>query len=499
MDVQFHKRTYPCLQRVKWEIKTQEQTQEVRLSEDMPDVGRVLGAWGQVLIRSKEWHSSGMNVTGGVMAWVLYVPDDSNDPRSVETWIPFQMKWDFPDTQRDGTIRTMCLLRSVDARSISARKLMVRVGVSCLGEALLPGDVTLYDAIEVPEDVQLLKNTYPVRLPKEAGEKPFLLDETISLPNANPKPEKLIHYSIQPEIQEQRVMAGRIVFRGTAIVHVLYRDKDGELFSCDFEQPFSQYAELEREYEQDATTFVTPAVTSLELDAGEDGQLYLKAGLVAQYIVFDRTMIDLVEDAYSLRRAITLKTETVELPMVLDILQQPIRAEAATEENINRVLDIAFYPDHLSVTRMDDTTSISALGQFQTLFYDTEQNLQGVVSRWEENLTLQTDQNSKIFATAQPKAMPQGSITAGSIKLRADVLMDAVTTVEQEVPIVTGLVLDDMTEQDSARPALILRKAGDDSLWEIAKNCGSTVDAISQANDLQAQPDREQVLLIPVL
>lgn len=499
MDVQFHKRMYPCLQRVKREIQTQEQTQEVRLSDDMPDVGRVLGAWGQVLIRSKEWHSSGMNVSGGVMTWVLYVPEDSSELLSLETWIPFQMKWDFPDTQRDGTIRTMCLLRSVDARSISARKLMVRVGVSCLGEALLPGDITLYDAIEVPEDVQLLKNTYPVRLPKEAGEKPFLLDESITLPSANPKPDKLIYYSIQPEIQEQRVMAGRLVFRGVANVHMLYRDEGGELFSWDFEQPFSQYTELEREYEQDASAFVVPAVTSLELDIGEDGQLYLKAGLVGQYIVYERTMIELVEDAYSLKRAITLKTETVEMPMILDILQQPIRADVTTDANANRILDVAFYLDHLSTTRMDDMTSISANGQFQTLFYGTEQNLQGAVSRWEENLTLPTDQNSKIFATIQPKAMPQGNLAAGKVNLRAEVLMDAVTTVEQELPHVTGLVFGDLTEQDPTRPALILRKAGDDSLWEIAKNSGSTVEAISQANDLHEQPEREQILLIPVL
>ena len=121
------------------------------------------------------------------------------------------------------------------------------------------------------------------------------------------------------------------------------------------------------------------------------------------------------------------------------------------------------------------------------------------MSRWEENLTLPTDQNSKIFATIQPKAMPQGNLAVGKVNLRAEVLMDAVTTVEQELPHVTGLVFGDLTEQDPTRPALILRKVGDNSLWEIAKNSGSTVEAISQANDLHEQPEREQILLIPVL
>ena len=55
MQVQFHKKSLSCLQRLKAEVQTQEETQELRLTEDMPDIGCVLGAWGQTLVRSKEF------------------------------------------------------------------------------------------------------------------------------------------------------------------------------------------------------------------------------------------------------------------------------------------------------------------------------------------------------------------------------------------------------------------------------------------------------------
>ena len=66
MELQFNKEVCSCLRRLVDRSLAQEQTQEFRLPDGMPDIGRVLGAWGQVLIRSKEWRSGEMTISGGV-------------------------------------------------------------------------------------------------------------------------------------------------------------------------------------------------------------------------------------------------------------------------------------------------------------------------------------------------------------------------------------------------------------------------------------------------
>ena len=57
MEVQFNKTELPCLKQILRECSDQEVTQEIKLSDSLPDAGRILAAWGQVLIRSKEWRS----------------------------------------------------------------------------------------------------------------------------------------------------------------------------------------------------------------------------------------------------------------------------------------------------------------------------------------------------------------------------------------------------------------------------------------------------------
>ena len=118
MELQFENKTCRYLRRNVWESKDQEQTLEVKLPEGMPDVGQVLTAWGQPVMRSKEWQDSTVQFAGGMMIWVLYVPEDGSEEQCIHGWIPFQMRWEFPQTQRDGTICVVPLLKSVDARSI---------------------------------------------------------------------------------------------------------------------------------------------------------------------------------------------------------------------------------------------------------------------------------------------------------------------------------------------------------------------------------------------
>ena len=196
MELQFNKSLCSCLKTLIRQVQNQEQTQELRLQDGLPDVGTILGAWGQPILRSKEWHSGSMSISGGVMAWVLYKPEEDTNAQCVETWIPFQMKWELPDTDRDGVMHTQCLLRSIDARITSARKIMVRAGIGVLAQAFVQDEFEHYSPPELTEDVQLLWKTYPICIPKEAGEKAFSLEEELTLPPSCPKIQKIWRYAL---------------------------------------------------------------------------------------------------------------------------------------------------------------------------------------------------------------------------------------------------------------------------------------------------------------
>ena len=498
MQLQFEKQQITCLHTLKREVQSQEQTQEVRISDGMPDIGSIIGAWGQVILRSKEWQGDGMSVSGGTMVWVQYLPEEGGQPCCVESWLPFQMRWSFPQTQHDGTILTQCMLRSVDARSTSARKMMLRTNVSVLAWAMEDKDCEIFVPVEVPEDVQLLTKTYPIQLPVEAGEKAFSIEETLNLPPSVPKMERIERFSLQPEITEERMMGDKVVFRGNAVLHILYCADDGGQYSWDFDLPFTQYSELDKEYADDAQVLLWPAVTALELDREED-KLNLKAGLVCQYRITHRPEIQVVEDAYSPRRSVTPSIQDLELPGILERKTQTVHAQQSSAVEGMRLTDVQFLPQSVGVQNSGETAVLELPGQFQMLYYDMEGNLHTAVQRWEDTLTLPIGQGSLVEATMWPVGKPQGNLMSGSAQLSADMNLITETTSGSGIPMVTALELGELQEPNPHRPSLILRKPCGQSLWDLAKKHGSTVSAIQEANDLQTEPDGEKVLLIPVI
>ena len=143
MELPFEKTVCRYWKQKLYQLHNQEQTQELRIPDGMPDVGRIISTWGQVVIRGKEWRERGLGISGGVMVWVLYQPEGEGELQRLETWVPFQARLDMPPSDQDGTIRVQSVLRGVDARTTSSRKLMLRCAIGLLVQALVPAEAEI--------------------------------------------------------------------------------------------------------------------------------------------------------------------------------------------------------------------------------------------------------------------------------------------------------------------------------------------------------------------
>lgn len=496
MELQFHKNELPGMRLLKREVRNAEQTQELHIPDGMPAAGRVLSACGQILLRSKEWQGSSAQVTGGVAVSVLYIPEDGKEALQVDTWLPFQVKWDLPGTDADGILCTDVRLRSADARCISAGKLLVRVNVGVMGEFWAKDTAAFYTPPELPGDVALLRRTYPLRIPRELGEKPFSLEEELTFPANAPKPAKLMQSRLHGELTDRKILSDKVVFRGVGLLQILYKGEDGGLHTWHFEVPFSQYGELDRDYTPEASVRMILAPTSMEAELDAENRLRLKAGMTAQYLICDGVDLEVVEDAYSPRRTVKPQTQTVSLTAVQEMQQQTVAVDQKIHTD-GTAIDLVFLPDHPAGGNGGMPGMLN--GQFQYLYRDEGGQLQGTQARWEQPAPVSAGPGFEILTSVCPSGNPQTAYDGSTVLFHADMLTDTVMLSNGGIAAVTALELGELTEPDSGRPSLILRRAGNKGLWQTAKECGSTVEAILAANLLDGEPSEDKMLLIPVL
>jgi hypothetical protein len=236
----------------------------------------------------------------------------------------------------------------------------------------------------------------------------------------------------------------------------------------------------------------------MDLSLDENGQLQMKAGLLGQYLLSDRSMVTVAEDAYSPNRKLELMFEQLQLPSVLDQLTNSFQVEANVQADVQQVVDAVFYPACGQIERAAFDAKILLPGQFQMLYYDAEGELRSAVAHWEDVWNVQTAEDSHLNSRMIALGKTQTMLGAGYVALRADMTVEATVTSGQGIPMLTGMELGEVEKPDPNRPSLILCRKGNRRIWDVAKQTGSTMDTIMQVNALDAEPESDRVLLIPV-
>ena len=493
--MQFQKQEVTCLEQCLSRIQTLEQTQEIPLPEG--GEGRVLGTWGQAVMRGKEWLTDSIRLTGGVQVWVLY-ETEGGKLQCLSSYIPFRMDWDLPEGTREGWVRIRPAVRSIDARPVSAGKLLIRAGISALAEGYCRAAVTVFSPEGSCPEAELLKTQWPVRLRREAGEKAFSLEEDLTLPESVPPVRDLLSWQLDTKVTDQKILGNRILFRGMGNLHVVYLSPEGQLRCWNFELPFSQYSELETACGADARGDIALAVTRLELEADEGGKLHLRSGLTGQYLVEDCQILETVEDAYSPYREITFQKDVLTLPVLLDSCREPMTSRQTLQISADVIADQVFYPDFPRQHREGEKICISQPGAVQILYYDPEGRLQGSVSRLEAKTELRLDREGSLTAVTG-EAHLQLRPGRDNLELCAETELETVAFARQKIPMITGIEPGERRKAVEDRPSLVLCRMGDRRLWDLAREKGSTVSAIREANDLSGEPEKDRILLIPVV
>lgn len=501
MELVFQEQKLEYLSKILCDTVSQEQTADVIIPDSVPDAERAADAFGTLLIRSEECSGDSAAVSGTVQAGALLVCEDGSVQR-VDAEIPFSVRRDFPQQADECILQSQCVLRSVDARLLNSRKVLLRVCVSCTISVYAPKTCTSYDISEPAPNLQMKRSVLPLRMPALLGEKSFTLNEVLEVPNGKPEIARLLKCLYRTDIDEQRMVGNKAVFKGSLTVHALYADEEETLCTCDWSVPFSQYAELERELDEgDLRTELTLTGAEAEPDSQfGTRRLLVSASLLAQCTVFCVQNVSVVEDAYCTDAELAPTWEEWSMTGILD--QQEFRetATAGSEQQAQRIVDCWFLPDEAGMQRAEDRMQIELPISCSVLYYDADGKLQGRTLRPVVRLETEIAENAQCGVVQ----VSGGDLfcTAGSdgISLRLPVRVSVDSFAEHTIRAMSGGEITPSEGTESRRPAVLLRLTDrEESVWEIAKSCHADLQLITAANEISgASVPAGTLLLIPM-
>ena len=488
MEIQFEQKPVRFLCRTAWGEKTVEETSEIKLPGQEIQPEQILGTWGQTCITEKHWSEGAESVSGGVNAWVLLKTEDG--VQSVAGWIPFRQSWELHDTQRDGRVIIRSSLKSVDTRMTGAGKLILTAQISLYLQAMEPCAVSRYAAPQLPEDVYVQKKTVTVKVPMEVGEKRVTVEETVT---TDSPVAAVLYHRTEPVAQECRVMGDKLVFRGEIRVNALCKAEDDEIVSACGAFQVSQYIQLDGEYGSDSAAEVIPVVLTSEAEKNENGQIAFRADVLWQYVLHDPVEVEAVSDAYSNRR--TVETDMAQLCI------PTLKACAEVKQELLCV----FAPENGAVIDQcvmaacgewdERTGKLRQEGAVRVLYRNGEGQMESTLLPFEAEIPMERIADGYAVSAWQKPAealwQPQGQVCIS-------ILYGMYFMEDSCLPCCKGLAVAEEPSCREQRPSMILRRAGAEELWQLAKASGSSEAAIRSANGFEGEAERGRMLLIPV-
>lgn len=480
----------------------QEETLETIVPDACPDILRLVDTQGKILLKSKTALDGQVTLTGTARLTVLYLPDGGTGPCRLEVNIPFNI------TAEEKRIRTGCLVTAVprvsgaDTRTMNPRKVVTRVEIAVGVKVFTAGAASLCTGVSaVDGTVEQLMEAHQPTCIAAVQEKQISFEDDLNIPAGRPAAEELINSRVELSCHESKIIGSKLIFKGEAVVQLLYRPTSGGLDAADFTLPFSQIAEVAGVGE-DGICKVEMSLTGAEFVLGGDGRtVSASLSMLAQAIVREERSVELLADTYS--TCCPVRAERV--PYDYQVCQtegtgrQMVREAIETGLQIKSVVDAYCTLGQTTQNREGSQLRLTAQVGVTAVCMTEEADYCAISRGFEVNCAVDVPEDCICLFSCQSGDLIATPMADG-VEVRFPLDFPYLCLRDTHATVVRDVSVENEADSDPGRrPSVVLRVLDEgERLWDVAKRYSTTIGDIVKANELESeQPCGGTLLLIP--
>ena len=127
MQIEFREKPVRCMRELVVEVLYQEETAELIVPDIYPDVRAVVDASAICCLRDQEVTNGSFSAAGAFQTTVLFTAEETGEVCVQDAWLPFSVRMNRDEIVSGSFGMADLRIRSVDARILNSRKLLVRV------------------------------------------------------------------------------------------------------------------------------------------------------------------------------------------------------------------------------------------------------------------------------------------------------------------------------------------------------------------------------------
>lgn len=459
--------------------------------DSKPDILNTICTSGVVCVYKKEVLDEKVRIDGNVNTYIMYLADDTQDKvRGINTSLDFSETMSVPNSKEGMESVIQVKLKSIECKVINGRKVGMKATLEVDIKIYAREEVEIVNNLQNAEGIQMLKEDLRVNSLVGMGENKIYTKDNISIDNIDNLAE-ILKTDVSIVDKDVKISYNKILAKAEARVKIMYLTEDNRINSIDTKIPIVGFIDIPNVTEENICDLDYEIKNMvIKPNAPDQHSIYLELEMSVSAIVYEEKQINLIQDLYSPcenlefnKKKITTITNKQTRKEIRQI-REKIEIEGIDNKNI---IDVDVCP--VMEKQENSSSRIIYTGNLEINFVLSNQDLQMEVRNAKIPFEYTIDgleDAENINSRLEMEVANQDFIVqeGGIITSNVDLVMNNDMYKSTNMNIMNEIQTNGEREAEDYSLILYIVKKGD-TLWQIAKKYGSTIDDIVRTNGIE--------------
>lgn len=459
--------------------------------DSKPDILNTICTSGVVCVYKKEVLDERVRLDGNVNTYIMYLADDTQDKvRGINTSLDFSEMIQVPNAKEGMDSLVQVKLKSIECKVINGRKIGIKATLEIDIKIYAKEEIEIVNNIQNAERIQMLKEDLRVNSLVGMGENKIYTKDNVGIDSIDNLAE-ILKTDIAIVDKDVKISYNKILAKAEARVRMMYLTEDNRVNSIDSKIPIVGFIDIPNVTEENICDLDYEIKNMIiKPNAPEEHSIYIELEIGVSAVVYEEKQINLIQDLYSPCEKLEFnkkKITTITNKQSRKEMKQ-IREKIEIQEMENKnIIDVDVCP---VIEKQENSGSrIVYTGNLEINFLLSNQELQMEVrnSKIPFEYTVDGVEDAEnVNSRLEIEVANQDFIVqdGGMINSNVDLVMNNDMYRSSNMNIMNEIQTNGEREEEDYSLILYIVKKGD-TLWEIAKRYGSTIDDIVRTNGIE--------------
>ena len=459
--------------------------------DSKPDILNTICTSGVVSIYKKEVQEEKVRLDGAINTYIMYMPDGTDDTvRGLNTSIDFSENLNVPNCKEGMNVISDVNVKSIEGKVINGRKVGIKATLEVNLKVYLNEEVEVINEIQNENNIQVLKEDLRVNSLVGQGETKIYAKDNIQIDSMDNLAE-ILKAQVCLVDKDIKISYNKVLTKSEAEIRIMYLTEDNRINTINYKIPVVGFIDIQNVSEENICD-VNYEIKNIIIkpNSQEEHSIYIEIEIGVTCCVYEEKQINLIQDMYS-----TMENIDFEKKQITTMTnKQNITNTKQIREKINlkdieglNLIDVDIIPSMVNENKINTKILYEAELNLKFIFQNSRTQIITKEAKIPFEYTVENLQNGESLNTNSNMEIKSKDFIiqdGGDINCNIDVQTDTNMYRTANINMIDSIQENGEREEQDYSIVIYIVKNGD-TLWNIAKEFGSTVDGIARVNGIE--------------